>query len=277
MIGWANTGSLMVARDAEIWTQTLRFAQLLDQVGTIPYQLYFGNGYEFANKRIKPLSAVRSDLHTFLDLTMGGQESDHADVLGCLHLPMDGIVNPADACLAVASRAKKAGAAIVEGCAVETILPGEPVDETTLSLRFVSGVRLEDGVDIYCDHVIIACGQWTRQLARTAGIDVPVAIVPHQYAVFDKVEGVDNTLPVIRDYVGRTYIKPEVGGFAVGTFESPHREMPALCTDRNLGRVTVPRDAAHELFDELPMEKMGDGLDAAMTLVPSLGQVGLKT
>ena len=48
---------------------------------------------------------------------------------------------------------------------------------------------------------------------------MPVAIVPHQYVVFDRLKGgavpVTNELPVVRDYERKIYIKPEVGGLVV--------------------------------------------------------------
>ena len=142
----------------------------------------------------------------------------------------------------------------------------------------IRSVQVNNEKEIECVNVVLACGQWTSQLAREhLSVHIPTAIVPHQYAIFDKIQGVDNTLPVVRDYASRTYIKPEVGSFAVGTFEAPHCEMPDMCVSRNARDVRIPRDAENELFDNVPMEKQGPGLEAAMTLAPAIGEVGLKT
>jgi len=46
-----------------------------------------------------------------------------------------------------------------------------------------------------------------------------VAMMPHQYVIFDRLEGVGNHLPVTRDIHHKYYLKPEVGGFMVGIFE----------------------------------------------------------
>ena len=40
---------------------------------------------------------------------------------------------------------------------------------------------------------------------------MPTAIVPHQYIVTDSLEGINNSLPVVRDYENKIYLKPEVG------------------------------------------------------------------
>jgi sarcosine dehydrogenase len=246
LVGWANTGSLMIARTPELWAQVLRAGFLLRQVKTIPYEIYHN---------------IPPDLHPFLDMSQ---------VLGALYLPDDGIVNPADVCLAVARRAREAGALILEHIEVTNFVRS--------SEGSIESVVVDREHEIECGHVVLACGQWTSQLARKhLSVHIPTAIVPHQYAIFDKISGVDNKLPVIRDYASRTYIKPEVGSFAVGTFEAPHCEMPPICKSRNDRDVPVPRDAANELYDNVPMEKQAGGLEAAMTLIPKLGEVGLKT
>ena len=227
-----------------LWAQIIRTSFLLRQVGTISHEL-----------REDP-----AHLHAFLDTSK---------VLGALFLPDDGIVNPADVCLAVANRAREAGAHILEHVEVTNF--------NRSSSGSIQSVVVNSESEIECDHVVLACGQWTSQLCRNhLSVHIPTAIVPHQYAIFDKIQGVDNTLPVIRDYASRTYMKPEVGSFAVGTFESPHSMMPAICASRNNGNL-IPRDAQNELFDNVPMEKQGGGLEAAMELLPSIAEVGLKT
>ena len=151
---------------------------------------------------------------------------------------------------------------------------GETLGDGTLK---VTGVVTSDGATIRCNEVVLACGQWTRQLAAQAGVNVPVAIVPHQYIVFDRMVDEDNVglvtnhLPVVRDYESQIYIKPEVGGLMVGAFEGPHVCMPPNVAQRNDGSSPVPANASHELYDGTA-DKMDDGLVAAMSLVPRLAE-----
>jgi hypothetical protein len=86
---------------------------------------------------------------------------------------------------------------------------------------------------------------------------------------------VSTSLPVVRDYERKIYIKPEVGGLMVGAFEGPHRSMPAEIAQRNAGALAVPADASHELYDE-EYDKVESGLMAAMALIPGLGSCGIK-
>ena len=221
-VGWANTGSLGLARTPEMWTQLQRACALQKEYG-IRHTLY-GPGAE------QPLSAAQ-EIHPLLDLE---------GILGALHSPDDGIVNPSDACMHVVKLARDAGVRFVEHTGVEE-LETTHLHDGTLS---VSAVRTVHGERIACDDVLLACGQWTRQLAASVGVNVPVAIAPHQYAVFDhlgKDENgealVTNKLPVVRDYERKIYIKPEVGGICVGMFEGPHAEMPPEVAARNSGEV----------------------------------------
>jgi 4-methylaminobutanoate oxidase (formaldehyde-forming) len=125
--------------------------------------------------------------------------------------------------------------------------------------------------------VLIAAGQWTRQLAREmVGFDlVPTAIVPHQYLIFDKIEGVTNELPVVRDYDQKYYLKPEVGSFALGIFEAdPISHFPDQVQRRNRESL-VERSASNELYEE-SYEKFSPHIEEIMGLVPILEESGMK-
>jgi len=258
-VGWAQTGSLGLARSPAMWTQLNRAAQRLKNFG-IGHALY-GPG------AVKPLREARA-LHPLLDLEGGG-------VIGALHTPDDGTVNPIDATMHVVQCARDKGVSFVEGCGVAELQSRQLVDGT----RVVTGVRTVGGEEVNCSDVLLACGQWTRQIAASIGVNVPVAIVPHQYVVFDKVRPEDgvvtNALPVVRDYDLNYNMKPEVGGFAVGTFEGPHKAMPEEVARRNAGEVLVPATASHELYDDAD-EKVEDALMNAMGLCPALANCGIK-
>ena len=270
-VGWHNTGSLGLARSVEHWEQLRRAMELLQEAG-VPYAVYDTADYADVAK----LRAI----HPLLDLS---------GVLGAIHTPTDGIVNPSDSCMAVVRAARAAGARFAEHCgaaaistegcgaALASAARGEAGGGVTLDAADVTrahSVTTVDGETVACGAVVLACGSWTRQLAATIGVVVPTAIVPHQYAVFDKVAGVSNALPVVRDYMRKIYVKPEVGGIAVGAFESPHTDMPAVVAARNASSF-VPADAQSELYEQ-SMDKLEAGLGAAIELLPALAEVGIK-
>ena len=85
-----------------MWTQLQRATALLEEYG-VPHTLY-GPGAE------QPLSAAQP-LHPLLELEAEG-------ILGALHTPTDGIVNPSDACMYIVRLAREAGVRFVEHCGV---------------------------------------------------------------------------------------------------------------------------------------------------------------
>lgn len=230
-----------MATSPELWIQLQRACQLLkDQ--NIAFELLSG---EEAQK-LHPLMSA-DGIH------------------GCVYTPSDGVVNPSDTCMHFARLARDAGVSVMEGVGAVSL---------NLSRGRVSSVVASDGQVIPCSTVVVAAGQWTRQLCETAGVHVPTACVPHQYVVFDKMPGADVPLPVIRDYKARIYIKPEVGGFAVGTFEgNPQDVLPESVVHRNITSY-VPPSAQFELFDG-NIDKAN--LHDAAVRVPGIENIGVKS
>jgi len=249
MVGHANTGSLYIARSMDSMEQILRACQVSHATGLGHNQ-----------RLVTPLEI--KDLHPHLDIN---------SIVGGVHSPNDGICNPGDVTMWMAKDARKHGATILE----RTECVGINFDK---DLGRVTHVRIDSGEEISCGSVVLCGGAWTKKLSRL--IDgrnkVPVAMIPHQYVIFEKTEGVGNHLPVIRDVENKYYVKPEVGGFMVGVFEGePLEHLPPLVRDRNSNAVPMPKEAEHELYEE-SFEKGGRWLEAAMGHVPVLGNVGIK-
>ncbi len=80
-----------------------------------------------------------------------------------IHTPGDGRAEPAQATRAVADAAARAGAVILESCAVRSL---------ERQGGRISGVVTERGA-IACDSVVLAGGAWSRLFAGNAGIDLP--------------------------------------------------------------------------------------------------------
>jgi len=131
------------------------------------------------------------------------------DVIGAAFLPTDGQANPSDITQSLARGARMKGALILE-------------DVKVLSVEVEKGVIR--GVETTRGHiaapVVIACaGQWTRALAKSVGVNVPLVSVQHQYMVTEPIAGVPPDLPTLRDPDRLTYYKEEVGGLVMGGYE----------------------------------------------------------
>ncbi len=132
-----------------------------------------------------------------------------SDLLGGIHIPSDGYANAVDISQALAKGARKNGAQIFQNTLVTAINnDGEKV----------TGVSTPAG-DISADYVVICGGMWSRDLAASVGVNVPLHACEHYYALFESVEGLDPSLPVLRDYDACTYYKYDAGKLLVGAFE----------------------------------------------------------
>ncbi|MCE2462264.1 MAG: FAD-binding oxidoreductase [Pseudomonadales bacterium] len=102
-----------------------------------------------------------------------------ADVLGGIHIPSDGYANAVDVTNALARGARAAGARLFENLAVTAIRTAR---------GSATGVTTEHG-DIDADCVVLCTGMWTRELAATVGVNVPLHACEHYYALFESVAG----------------------------------------------------------------------------------------
>jgi heterotetrameric sarcosine oxidase gamma subunit len=130
-------------------------------------------------------------------------------LVGALYQPGDGTVNPGHAALALAKGAHDRGATIREGIRVDGLV---------LDGRRVTGVRTAAGT-IEAETVVLACGLWTRHLAATAGVPVPLHAAEHVHVSTEPIEGVHDLLPLVRGLDGHFYARHHAGGLMIGAFE----------------------------------------------------------
>lgn len=131
------------------------------------------------------------------------------DVLGGIHIPSDGYANAVDITQALAKGARADGIQIFQNTKVEKILhDGDKI----------TGVSTPAG-DIDADYVVICGGMWSRDLAATVGVNLPLHACEHYYVLFESVEGLHPELPVLRDYDSCAYYKYDAGKLLVGAFE----------------------------------------------------------
>ena len=178
------------------------------------------------------------------------------DVLGGIHIPTDGYANAVDITQALAKGARSAGARIVENL---------PATAIRTAKGRVTGVATAHG-EIDADCVVICTGMWTRDLAASIGINVPLHACEHYYALFESVDGLDAGLPVIRDYDACTYYKYDAGKLLVGAFEPEARPW---------GHEGIPEDFC---FDEIAgsFEHFEPILQGAMARLPALERAGIQ-
>ena len=179
------------------------------------------------------------------------------DLLGGIHIPSDGYANAVDITNALAKGARAAGARIFQNVPVTAIRTGP---------GGVTGVATDRG-DIDADCVVLCAGMWTRELAATVRVNVPLHACEHYYALFESVTGLDSTFPVVRDYDACAYYKYDAGKLLLGAFE-PHA--------RPWATAGIPEDFC---FDEIAgsLEHFEPILEQAMVRIPALEFAGLET
>jgi 4-methylaminobutanoate oxidase (formaldehyde-forming) len=131
------------------------------------------------------------------------------DLYGGIHIPSDGYANAVDITNALAKGARAGGAQVFQNTKVTAVLNDG---------RKVTGVSTPQG-DIAAKYVVIAGGMWSRDLAASVGVNVPLHACEHYYVLFESVEGLHSDLPGLRDYDACTYYKYDAGKLLVGAFE----------------------------------------------------------
>jgi len=176
------------------------------------------------------------------------------DVVGGVHLPGDGQINPVDVTLALAKGARQRGARIIENAEVTDIV---------LDRGRAVGVRTAQG-DIEAETIVLAAGLWSRELAARASVNVPLHAAEHFYIVTEPIPGLSRQLPVMRDPDNCAYYKEDAGKLLIGWFEPKAKPWTPPPVDS--GFLTLPPDLDH-------IEPL---MEAAIRRVPILGQVGVQ-
>ncbi|MGO9994927.1 MAG: GcvT family protein [Steroidobacteraceae bacterium] len=131
------------------------------------------------------------------------------DVIGGIHIPSDGYANAVDITQALAKGARSGGVRIFQDVKVTEILHDG---------GRVRGVRTPLG-RIDAEFVVLCGGMWTRDLAASIGVTVPLHACEHYYVLFQDVPGLSPDMPVLRDYDHCSYFKYDAGRLLVGAFE----------------------------------------------------------
>ncbi|KAG1702888.1 Sarcosine dehydrogenase, mitochondrial [Nymphon striatum] len=140
------------------------------------------------------------------------------------------------------------------------------VTKVLLDKGVIKGVETDKGT-IECGVVIACCGQWTRDFAKTVGVNVPLVSVEHQYMVTEPIDGVTSDLPTMRDPDRLTYYKEEVGGLVMGGYESN----PIMWAENG-----IPKGFHYTLL-ESNFDHFEPLMELSLGRVPALESAGIKT
>ncbi|MBX3280889.1 MAG: FAD-binding oxidoreductase [Acidobacteria bacterium] len=122
------------------------------------------------------------------------------DILGGTFGPRDGFIDPVAVMRGFTKGAVDRGVKIELGHAVRKIIVQD---------GRVNGVSTDKG-DIGCDAVIVCTGAWSRELAATAGVDVPVEPLRRQIVWARCKSEIPQDLPMVIDAVSGFHFRPAI-------------------------------------------------------------------
>lgn len=230
--GWRMNGGLRLACTEERWSEVKRQATTATSFGLEMHLLSPREAQE-----MWPLMTVD-------------------DVVGAAFLPTDGQASPSDITQALARGARNSGVTICEDTDVVSIDVQDGV---------IRGVVTSRG-RIDCEVVVCCAGQWTRELAASVGVSVPLVSVEHQYMITAQIDGVSRDLPTLRDPDRLTYYKEEVGGLVMGGYEP--NPIPWAIDG-------IPGDFNFKLLDS-NFDHFSQLMELAIGRVPALATAGVN-
>ena len=185
-------------------------------------------------------------------------------LLGAVHEPDDGHVDPTLATHALAAGARARGAEI------RRHTPVRAIERAALGAWTVH----TDRDTVRCRHVVNAAGTWCREIGAMMGADLPVVPMLHQYLVTAGVPEIaeraaagEPELPIIRDPEESWYLRQERDGFILGPYEADGRPW---------GVDGVPPEFGMELLPP-ELDRIEPIAALAMERVPALARAGVKT
>lgn len=188
-------------------------------------------------------------------------------LVGALHQPLDGHINPGLAAYAFAKGATAHGAAYRQAVSVSGV-------ETRAGR--VSAVLTDRG-RVECEHAVLACGLWTRDLAATVGAHVPLWPAAHVHVQSGPIAGAVPSLPVLRDLDASFYARHLDGRLLIGAFEPDGQPLdPASLPDEfaygrfepDWDHFAPVRALAEERIPALRTTEWGEFLNAPESFTP---------
>ncbi|WP_299502080.1 FAD-dependent oxidoreductase [uncultured Roseobacter sp.] len=182
------------------------------------------------------------------------------NLLGGLWDPLDGDIDPAQLCQALARRARKAGAEVYRNTPVIG-LTQKPDDSWV--------VHTEKG-DIACEVVVNACGYRVNEVGAMMGVHHPVMSMEHQYFLTEEIPAIRDAghrMPLLRCPISDYYCRQEKHGLLVGFYEQDCKTWGMDGIDPNFVNALCPDD----------LDRVTDVLEGAFARMPTLLETGIHT
>lgn len=229
---------------------SFRLAYTQDEMDWLRHTLSVGRSLGFNIELVGPEKVA--ELHPFYNLE---------GVLGALHTPGDGHVDPTNVTMAMAAGARQKGVRIFRNRRATNITQagnGEWVVET------------EQGT-ITCEHVVNAGGTYARQMGEWSGLQLPMTSMTHHYFVTEPVpefQNLDKELPVIRDDRKVSgYIRMEQQRGLIGIYE---KEKP-----NSVWHDHCPWEYENWLFDA-DYDRVMPWLEESLNRMPIFAELGIQ-
>ncbi|MEM9638148.1 MAG: FAD-binding oxidoreductase, partial [Pseudomonadota bacterium] len=228
---------------------SFRLAYTEDEMDWLRHTLSVGRALGFNIELVGPDRIA--ELHPFYNLD---------GVLGALHTPDDGHVDPTNVTMALAAGARQKSVRIIRRC------------RATNTTQTASGewiVATELG-DITCEHVVNAGGTYARQMGEWSGLQLPMTSMTHHYFVTEPVPefaALDRELPVIRDDKKVSgYIRMEQQRGLIGIYE---KENP-----NSVWHDHCPWDHENWLFNA-DYDRVMPWLEESLNRMPVFSELGI--
>lgn len=182
------------------------------------------------------------------------------NLLGGLWDPLDGDIDPAQLCQALARRARKAGAEVYRNTPVIGLT--QKPDDSWI-------VHTEKG-DIACEVVVNACGYRVNEVGAMMGVHHPVMSMEHQYFLTEEIPAIRDAghrMPLLRCPISDYYCRQEKHGLLVGFYEQDCKTWGMDGIDPNFVNALCPDD----------LDRVTDVLEGAFARMPALMETGIHT
>ena len=183
-------------------------------------------------------------------------------IIGALWDPLDGDIDPAQLCQALARRARKAGAEVYRFTSVEDLTQKED---------FTWIVHTNKG-DIHCEKIVNAGGYRCNEIGKLMGVEHPVASMEHQYMLTDSIPeiealGDDFRAPLIRCPTDDFYQRAEKKGLLIGFYEQDCKTWGLDGIDPDFTMALCPDD----------LDRVTDVMEGAIRRLPCLETAGIHS
>lgn len=181
------------------------------------------------------------------------------NLLGGLWDPLDGDIDPAQLCQALARRARAAGAEVHRRTPVTGL---KQLRDDTWEVETPKGA-------VHADIVVNACGYRANEVGAMMGAHHPVMSMEHQYFVTEEIPAIREAgrrMPLIRCPISDFYSRQEKCGLLVGFYEQDCKTWGMDGIDPNFANALCPDDPG----------RVADVLEGAIERMPALAEVGIR-